>query len=178
MTDNKWDFFFFDNNFWNASIIALAQTARWSIHSLSKALHVSVYVYISVYWYKLCVLVNRERQRKNQTDRRRQRFPEDRSQGTWSLPVYYLGLSCLQTPHMCREFDRAQYWFHTASEVSISWSQMNSVFTSCRTGSFCTQRDLNVCSLTYEAEGKRAVKVLIRLWRAEVVLLFFQIKGI
>lgn len=70
------------------------------------------------------------------------------------------------------------YWFHTASEVSISWSQMNSVFTSCRTGSFCTQRDLNVCSLTYEAEGKRAVKVLIRLWRAEVVLLFFQIKGI
>lgn len=100
-------FFFFDNNFWNASIIALAQTARLSIHSLSKALHVSVYVYISVYWYKLCVLVNRERQRKNQTDRRRQRFPEDRSQGTWSLPVYYLGLSCLQTPHMCREFDRA-----------------------------------------------------------------------
>lgn len=82
-------------------------------------------------------------------------------------------LSCSHSPHMCREFDRAQYWFHTSSEVSISWSHMNSVFTSCRTGCICTQRDLNVCCLTHEAEGKRAVKVLIRLWRAEVVLLFF-----
>ncbi len=161
--------------FLNCTITALAQKISAWITRHSKAYSMSVYVHIS---FLVCSCERRETKKESDRQKERRIFPEDRSRGSWSLPVYYTGLSCLHSPHMCREFDRTQYWFHTASDVSISWSRMNSVFTSCRAGSFCTQRDLNVCCLMYEAEGKHAVKVLIRLWRAEVVLLFFQMKVI
>lgn len=103
---------------------------------------------------ELCVLVNRERQRKTQTDRRRDRDSQRTGLGGYeACRCIMWDCHACTPPHMCREFDMAQYWFHTASDVSISWSHMNSVFTSCRTDSFCTQRDLNVCCLTYEAKG-------------------------
>lgn len=167
--------FFFLCNFWNAPSL---HWLRMPGDPCIDFLRLLVCLCMSIFLCIVCSCERRETKKESDRQKERQRFPEDRSRGRWSLPVYYMGLSYLHSPHMCREFDRAQYWFHTASDVSISWSHMNSVFTSCRTGSFCTQRDLNVCCLTYEAEGKRAVKVLIRLWRAEVVLLFFQMKGI
>ncbi len=83
---------------------------------------------MSIFLCIVCSCERRETKKESDRQKERQRFPEDRSQGRWSLPVYYMGLSCLHSPHMCREFDMAQYWFHTASDVSISWSRMNSVY--------------------------------------------------